>query len=270
MRIIYEPRGRALEYAPLAVSLYRGCSHGCTYCFVPDSTRTDRDDFMRPRARKNALHLLELDAIDMHTTHDPREVLLSFTTDPYQPLDEEMQLTRKAIEIMIQYGIHFTVLTKAGFAAVRDFDLLAAHPDLCRFGTTLTLLGMKDSALWEPTARSPANRIAALIQAKRMGIPTWVSFEPVIYPEQTLSLILDTLDIVYKKPGIVDEYRIGKFNHVDNPGVECFLESIGYQYPTDEEWRKFVHDAKILLDEHGCRYVFKKDLQPYLRAAGVR
>jgi DNA repair photolyase len=268
VRIIYEPRGRAREYAPLAVSLYRGCPHGCIYCFAPDSTRTDREAFCQSYARKNALNLLEMDAIDMHMAHDEREVLLSFTTDPYQPLDEELQMTRKAIEILISYGIHFTILTKGGFAAVRDFDLLAAHPDLCRFGTTLTLLG-KDSKIWEPNARPPTNRIAALTQAKRMGIPTWVSFEPVIYPDQTLSLILDTLDIVNKKPGIVDEYRIGKFNHVDNPEVEQFLQSIGYQYPTEKEWRKFVQDAKTMLDEHGCRYIFKKDLQPYLQAAGV-
>lgn len=53
----------------------------------------------------------------------------------------------------------------------------------------------------------------------------------------------------------------------DYRATEQFLKGIGYQYPTDAEWRKFVQDAKALLDKHGCRYIFKKDLQPYLGGA---
>lgn len=65
MRIIYAPRGRALEYAPLAVSLYRGCPHGCVYCFVPDSTKIDREKFLQPYARKDALALLRKDCEEL-------------------------------------------------------------------------------------------------------------------------------------------------------------------------------------------------------------
>jgi len=256
VRIIYEPKGRAREYAELAVSLYRGCSHGCVYCFAPGSTNTKRDAFLKPYVRKNALQLLEKDAIDMHTAGDKREVLLSFTTDPYQPLDEEMQLTRKAIEILISYGIHFTVLTKGGERSTRDFDLMASRPDLCRYGTTLTFDNSADSREFEPDAAPPYQRILALTGANLKGIRTWVSLEPVIHPEQTIRLIQMTLDVRNKKPGIVDEFRIGKINHVESD-------------ITDAEWRKFVQDAKTLLDGYHCRYIFKKDLQPYLQAAGV-
>jgi hypothetical protein len=66
-------------------------------------------------------------------------------------------------------------------------------------------------------------------------------------------LIELTLNVRDKMPGIVDEFRIGKINHVEND-------------ITDAEWTKFVRDAKALLDEYYCRYIFKKDLQPYLPA----
>ncbi len=263
MRIIYEPRGRAAEYAPLAVSLYRGCPHGCVYCFAPDSTRTLREDFLKPRARKDALKLLELDCKELAAAGDQREILMSFTTDPYQPLDEELQLTRKAIEILIRYNLHFTVLTKGGKRSERDFDLLASRPDLCRYGTTLVFADGNDRALWEPAAASMEERVRALLRAKMLGIRTWVSLEPVVYPKQTLFIIRNTCQYV-------DEYRIGKFNHIDDPGIQHFMDSIGYKYPTDQEWRDFVQAAKVLLDQSGSRYIFKKDLQPYLQQiAGV-
>ena len=100
MRIIYEPRGRAAEYAPLAVSLYRGCSHGCTYCFVPDVIHEhDREAFLNARARKDALKKLALDCKELAAAGDQREILMSFTTDPYQPIEAQHRLTSTAIGI---------------------------------------------------------------------------------------------------------------------------------------------------------------------------
>jgi DNA repair photolyase len=257
MRIIYEPSGRAREYAELAVSLYRGCSHGCVYCFAPTSTRTERPDFLQPRARKNALRMLKADAEEMQAKGDTREVLMSFTTDPYQPIERSLGITRAAIKIFHEHDIHYTPLTKAGSHSTRDIDLMAERPDLCRYGATLVFCNEMDRAKWEPDAAPYQARIEALWYAKDHGIPTWTSCEPVVHPAQTLQIIRDTV-------GFVDEYRIGKFNHIEDPSTERFLKEIGYQYPTDAEWRKFVQDAKALLDQHGCRYIFKKDLQPYL------
>ena len=120
-----------------------------------------------------------------------------------------------------------------------------------------------DRALWEPAAASMEERVRALLRAKMLGIRTWVSLEPVVYPKQTLFIIRNTCQYV-------DEYRIGKFNHIDDPGIQHFMDSIGYKYPTDQEWRDFVQAAKVLLDQSGSRYIFKKDLQPYLQQiAGV-
>jgi DNA repair photolyase len=263
MRIIYEPHGRALEYAPFAVSLYRGCPHGCVYCFAPDSTRMKREDFVRyPRVR-GTYHLLEKfekDCAELAAAKDQREILMSFTTDPYQVLERDTGTTRSAIEILLEYGLHFTILTKAGYLAERDFDLLAAHPDLCRFGVTLVFNNYQDKKLWEPGTATEIARIETLKVAHERGIRTWVSLEPVIYLNQTLDLIRQTA-------GFVDEYRIGKFNHAGNPELERFLKEIGYFYPTSQGWIEIVKSIKALLDETGSRYIFKKDLQPYLQGA---
>jgi len=245
MRIIYEPRGRALEYAPLAVSLYRGCSHGCRYCFVPASLRTTPEEFAAdPRPRTDAIDRLTLDLHNLHVAGDTREVLMSFTTDPYQPIDRELKLTREAIELFIKWTVPFTILTKAGMASLRDLDLMAAHPELCRYGTTLTLTDPVMEAYWEPRAAGLFSRIGALEQFHAAGIRTWVSFEPVIDPEQTLKLIRYCC-----QAGIVDEFRIGKMNHAISP--------------TRIDHAHFLHQVRKEL--RGKQYIIKKDL---LRAAG--
>lgn len=259
MRIIYEPRGRALEYAPLSISgPYVCCGHGCLYCFMLGIRCMRAEEFVKSaKPKQDFLRKFEKDCAELAAVKDQREILISFSTDPYQPLDEKLQLTRRAIEILIHYELHFTVLTKGGLRSTRDFDLMESRPDLCRYGTTLVFISAHDREIWEPRAARSGERIDALRQAHQRGIRTWVSLEPVVFPWQTIELIKTTL-------GAVDEYRIGKFNHTNSPDAKAQIEWSGYQYPTDVEWREFVQNVKAIQDEHGARYIFKKDLQPYL------
>ncbi len=261
MRIIYEPRGRALEYAPLAASGYRYCNHGCRYCFNPLALHCTPEDFRKPSPRKGVLEAFEKDCRELAAANDQREILLSFSTDPYNELEDQYHITRGMIKLLNQYGLHYTTLTK-GKRPLRDIDLLLQRPDLCRFGTTLTFRVDKDQQLWEPGAASWRERVDALYQSHEAGIRTWVSMEPVIYPIQTT-------DLISTVAGLVDEFRIGKFNHSGSKALQEFMASIGYIPPTDGELVKFVKNAKILLDGYRCRYIFKKDLHPYLKAAGV-
>ena len=113
MRVIYEPKGRAKEYTPLAANLYRGCSHGCGYCFAPLVIRMKKEIFTKqPQPRREILKALEKDA--MRFRGDEREILLSFTSDPYQHLEMELGITRQVIEILIANDLRFTILTKGG------------------------------------------------------------------------------------------------------------------------------------------------------------
>jgi len=244
MRIIYEPRGAALEYAPLAVSLFRWCAYQCEYCFVPEVTKSPTGKHLEPYVRKDALKLLEKDCKELHAEGDTREVLMSFTTDPYQPIDDVDMLTRKAIGILINYGVPFTVLTKGGKRSERDFDLIGEYADYCRYGTTLTLINPTDINKWEPLAAPTGERTHALSEAYRRGIPTWVSIEPIIDPVQSLALIRETLPYV-------DEYKIGKMNHLEST------------FPL-EQLRDFVKETKELLDCYGKKYMFKDSMKAYL------
>lgn len=252
MRIIYEPRGRALEYAPLAVSLYRGCSHGCVYCFAPEATNTEREDFLKAYARKDALKKLELDCKELVAANDQREILMSFTTDPYQPIERYYHLTSTAIEILINHGLHFTILTKAGIPSLVDLERLQQAPELFWYGTTLTLCNPAAEKKWEPHAASWTDRLKALKVMHDHGIRTWASCEPLIDTAQTRYLIAQTL-----AEDSVDEYRIGALNHVE-------------QTVPDAEIIEFVKSTEFVLKSHGKQFIFKKDLQPYLKAARER
>lgn len=168
-------------------------------------------------------------------------VLLCFTCDPYQPIDEIHQLTRQAILILHAYGFNVTILTKGGKRARRDFDLLTPKDN---FAVTLTFLDPLKSARWEPYATLPFYRIETLKKAHDLGIKTWVSLEPVIEPDETFEIIRQTHTFV-------DLFKVGKLN---------------YRPEADKiDWHKFADDVTKLLEELDCRFYIKKDLRRYLR-----
>jgi len=241
MLIIYQPSGKAKEYADLAVNLYTGCTHCCTYCFGPATLRKTRTDFHANVApKKDALERFGKDAQKLAEKGDDREILLSFVTDPYQPLEMKEKITREAIKILIANNLRFTILTKGGTRASRDFDLLTGY-DKCSFGTTVVFESILDAYHFEPGAPSPVDRLVTIQTAKKMGIRTRVSLEPVIYPEQALNLIR-----AYHE--YVDHWKIGKINY------DAELEG-------RVDWLKFREDAKEILDSLGADYYFKKSLK---------
>jgi len=96
MKAIYEPKGKAREYAALACNVYAGCDHGCVYCYAPDALFKTREVFYKPKLRDGFLKNLDSDCSKLKTTE---RILLSFTCDPYQPFDVEHKITRSAIDI---------------------------------------------------------------------------------------------------------------------------------------------------------------------------
>ena len=110
MSIIYEPSGRANEYAKLAANLYKGCTHGCRYCFGPSSLfKTKENYFEMADPKKDVLSKLEKDCQKLNGNCP--EILLSFIGDVYQHAEMELGLTRAAIKILISHNLPFTILT---------------------------------------------------------------------------------------------------------------------------------------------------------------
>ena len=241
-KIIYEPNGKAAEYSPLAANLYRGCSHGCIYCYAPAVTRRTKEEFHNePSIRNNVMKQFEKDCIEL--AGDERPVLLSFTTDCYQQLDETERLTRRAIQLLHANDLKVTILTKGGERSERDFDLLAAKPEVSSYGATLTF-GMDAGSLqYEPNAAPTSERIAALKKARDMGIHTWVSLEPVWTPANTRVLIQRTHEFV-------DLFKVGKINY--------------HPQQKEVDWKKFTVEIVELLESLGANYYIKDDLKVYL------
>lgn len=241
MNIIYEPQGHALEYAPLALNIYKGCTHACKYCYASQAMRmTPEKYFSNPNPKQDIINLVKKDAEKLAETGDKREILISFIGDPYQPAEAELKLTRSVIEVLKDHDLNFSILTKGANLAMRDFDLLEDYPS-ARFGVTLTLHKPKSLAYWEPEADGSFERIRALMVAHDLEIKTWASIEPVIDPQQAYDLIEDTLFCV-------DHYKIGKINHI--PALEKSVN-----------WIKFREDVTDMLTEWQTSFYIKDSLR---------
>ncbi len=239
-RAIYQPRGAALEYSPLALNLYQGCPHGCKYCYVPGCLHRTPEFFHSNYApRPGILDNVEADLREMSAAGDRRPVLLCFTCDPYPGDTYDSDTTRCVLEMFHYYNQPFQLLTKAGTRAVRDFKLYKPGD---AYAVTLTCMNEEDSQKWEPGAAEPKNRILSLWSAKKMGITTWVSFEPVIDPEQVYQLYEAS-----KK--YVDLFKIGKMNHMDS----------------SVDWRAFGLKIMKMCARDGKKFVIKDALAKHLR-----
>lgn len=233
--LIYQPRGRAREYAVLACNLYKGCDHGCTYCFAPSIMHREADQFHQSETRgPSFLRKLEKEAAKYEAAGIQSRVLLSFTCDPYQHLDVEEQITRQAIQILHHHGLGVEVLTKGGRWAIRDLDLFSNRD---AFATTMTCCTLEESEKWEPNAAPPEARLATIQDFHNAGIPTWVSLEPVLYAESSLSII------EHAHP-YVDVFKVGTLNY--------------HPHARTVDWPEFAHDSVELLTSLG----YKRNTNP--------
>jgi DNA repair photolyase len=239
---IYTPRGQAGEYSMLATNPFRGCGHKCVYCYVPKVLKMDRIDFDAiATPRPNYLDNLKKDAMKYRANGITKQVMLSFTTDPYNPFDVEAELTRKTIMILREYGLAFCTLTKGGERALRDIDLF--RPQMDAFASTITSLDSAFSLKWERGAALPDARIATLRKFHDAGIFTWVSLEPVLNTEATLRILEETHPFV-------DFYKIGRTNYLPQTKTT--------------DWESFTHRVIDVCQKYSIKHYIKHDLQPFL------
>lgn len=240
--IIYAPRGQAGEYAKLATNPYRGCGHKCAYCYVPAVLRMDRPVFDAGAfPRPDFMAALRKDAVKYQACGIREQVMLSFTTDPYHPGDNSM--TRDVLTTLQTHGLGICTLTKGGQRALRDMDLF--RPDRDAFASTLTSLDDAFSLKWERGAALPGDRIATLKAFHDAGIFTWVSLEPTLDTESSLSIIEHTHQFV-------DLYKIGRANYLP--------------MTNNTDWESYTLRILDLVNRLGVKHYIKHDLQKYLPA----
>jgi DNA repair photolyase len=235
MQTIYEPKGKAREYAPLALNIYSGCPHGCTYCYMrPMHERFHgAGSFDKPVYRAGLLDALGKELAK--GIYAGKLVHLCFSCDPY-PAGIDTTPTREAIELLKQAGCHVQILTKGGARAERDFDLLDSED---WFGVTIAGGNFVCSEN-EPGAAGFFSRMDSLELAHKNGIKTWVSCEPVINDVLILSLLTD-----YVFARNIDLYRIGKLNY----------------HQSDINWGAFGHECERLAKQYGRNIQIKEELR---------
>jgi DNA repair photolyase len=167
-----------------SINPYRGCEHGCIYCFArPSHAFHDLSpglDFeSRLFAKPDAAKLLRSELAKPGYACAP--IALGTNTDPYQPIEGEWRITREVIEVLGHCDHPLTVTTKSD-RVVRDIDLLApmAAKGLAAVCMSVTSLDPKIAGTVEPRAPHPERRLAAVRQLAAAGIPTYVSIAPVI------------------------------------------------------------------------------------------
>lgn len=167
-----------------SVNPYRGCEHGCSYCFARPShaylgLSPGLDFETRLFAKTNAPALLRKELA--RPGYVPSPIALGINTDAYQPIERKLQLTRQLIEVLAEARHPFTLITKNALV-MRDLDLLQplARDNLVRVYFSVTTLDNRLSAALEPRASAPHSRLRAIAAMREAGVPVGVMVAPVI------------------------------------------------------------------------------------------
>ncbi len=167
-----------------SINPYRGCEHGCIYCFARPTHAylgmSPGVDFeSRLFAKPNAAELLakELSA----PGYVPKVIAMGTNTDPYQPLEKKMRITRSILEVLRDFRHPVGIVTKSPLI-LRDIDILSdmAKMGLAKAALSVTTLDRRLARLMEPRAGTPTRRLQAIQGLSDAGIPTGVMFAPAI------------------------------------------------------------------------------------------
>lgn len=167
-----------------AVNPYRGCEHGCIYCYARPSHAylgySPGLDFesklvFKPEVAEHLERELRKPG------YAPRTMVLGSNTDPYQPVERTLKLTRSVIEVLDRFNHPLSIVTKSA-GVLRDIDLLAsmAKRRLVRVHLSVTTLDAALARQMEPRAATPARRLSAIAELTRAGVPAAVLAAPMI------------------------------------------------------------------------------------------
>jgi DNA repair photolyase len=167
-----------------SINAYRGCEHGCIYCFArPTHAFHDLSpglDFeTKLFAKPQAAALLRQTLAKPR--YRPKPIAMGTNTDPYQPIESRYGITRQVLEVCLETRHPVTITTKSD-RVLRDLDLLRelAAQRLVAVAVSVTSLDARLSGLLEPRASAPAKRLAALARLVEAGVPAHCSVAPVI------------------------------------------------------------------------------------------
>lgn len=242
------------------MNIYRGCQHGCIYCDARSDCYQMDHIFEDIEVKGNALQLLER---ALKTKRKPCMIGFGAMSDPYIPLEQELRMTRQALELIEKYDFGVTIQTKSA-RILRDLDILKSINSRTKAVVQITLTTYDEGLcrLIEPNVSTTAERIDALREFQKAGIPTVVWLCPVLPfindTEENIRSILDAcIDAGVKGVlnfGMGVTLRSGDreyfYAQLDKkfPGLkERYIRTYGNAYevpsPRNRELMKLFHDT---------------------------
>lgn len=242
------------------MNLYRGCQHGCIYCDARSRCYQMNHVFEDIEVKENAIELLES---ALRSKRKPCMIGTGAMSDPYIPLESQLQMTRKALELIDKYGFGVAIQTKST-RILRDMDLLQRINSHAKavVQMTLTTCDEKLCRIIEPNVSTTKERVEALKRFRDAGIPTVVWLCPILpFLNDTPENIRGILDYCIEAgvKGIInfgmgltlrDGNREYFYTRLDRhfPGLkEQYIRTYGNAYdipsPNDKELLKLFHDT---------------------------
>ena len=180
-----------------SINPYRGCEHGCIYCFARPThaymgLSPGLDFESKLFAKPDAARLLEREL--SKPGYKPKTIAIGTNTDPYQPIEKEWRIMRQILEVLAEANHPVAIVTKSALI-MRDIDILAkmAEKGLAKAALSVTTMDRKLARLMEPRASTPVKRLEAIKAMSEAGIPTAVMAAPLIpaLNDHELERILD-------------------------------------------------------------------------------
>ncbi len=159
------------------MNLYRGCSHGCIYCDSRSKIYGMDHDFFNIEVKENAIELLKKEL-----KKRPKAMIgTGSMTDPYIPLEEELNYMGKVLKLILDYGFGFTCITKSDLS-LRDLNLLKKINEKTKTVVQMTITTYDDelSRILEPNVCATSKRIEVLKKLNKENIPTVVWLSPIL------------------------------------------------------------------------------------------
>jgi len=167
-----------------SINPYRGCEHGCVYCFARPShaylgLSPGLDFETRLFAKPDAARALRAEL--SQPRYKPDTIVLGANTDPYQPVERRMELTRQILEVLAEARHPVAIVSKSDLI-LRDLDLLSAMAAdrLVTVSISVTTLDRHLARIMEPRAATPKRRLAAIEGLAKAGVPVGCLYAPVI------------------------------------------------------------------------------------------
>ncbi|PZR24085.1 MAG: radical SAM protein [Flavobacterium psychrophilum] len=236
---------------------YQGCEHGCAYCFARPTHEywgySAGVDFERViMVKKNAPQLLE--QFFKKRGYKPEPILMSGNTDCYQPVERKLEITRKLLQVCLDYRHPVHVLTKNALVT-RDIDILTklAEKNLVTVSLSIPTINEELRRVLEPRTSSVNTKLKALETLSKEGIPTHVMVAPMI-PGLNTPEILPIVKTIAELGAQSFGYTLVRLNDTVEP---VFIDWLEAHYPDRKD--KVLHQIS---DMHGGKLgekqVFKR------------